>query len=154
MAAVGLVTVSLRRSVRGCIESIITQSPPRREVRRRSSATQHFGYQEGQLKRLLGVQPGVAGGLVPAGQVGLLDGLRTTEALGDVLPGELDVQTARVGAQMVVYLEIAEHLVDDPVEMAGLVAVGRLDRVAMHRVALPDHLVPGGGDLLQDRGKR
>ena len=66
--------------------------------------------------------------------------LGAAEALGDVLAGQLDVQAARVGLQVAVHLEVAEHLVDDPVEVAGLVAVGGLDGVAVHRVALPDDL--------------
>ena len=49
-----------------------------------------------------------------------------------------------------VHLEEALHLVDDPVEVPGLVAGRRLVGVAVHRVALPDDLVPGGGDLLHD----
>src|SRR6266545_4308330 len=66
-------------------------------------------------------------------------------------PEQLDVQPARVGTHLAVHLEVPEHLVDDPVEVAGLVPVGRLDRVAVHRVALPDHVVPGRGHLLHDR---
>ena len=77
--------------------------------------------------------------------------MRPTETFGDVLAGDLDVDAARVGAQRAVHLEEALHLVDDAVEMPGLVAVGRLVGVAVHRVALPDHLVAGGLDLLDDR---
>ncbi len=54
-------------------------------------------------------------------------------------------------AQRPVHLEEALHLVDDPVEVAGLVPGGRLVGVAVHRVALPDHLMAGGLHLLDDR---
>ena len=106
---------------------------------------QHLRDEERQLQRLLRVQPRVAGGLVAVGQVDVLDLLGAAEALGDVLAGELDVDAARVGAQRAVHLEEAEHLVDDPVEVPGLVAVGRLVGVAVHRVALPHDLVAAGG---------
>src|SRR5438046_903037 len=53
MPAVGLVTVSDRRSTR--------------------SATEHLRHEERQFQRLLGVQARVAGGLVPAGQVRVHD---------------------------------------------------------------------------------
>src|SRR5690606_847735 len=133
MAGVGRVTVSERRSTSG------------------GSATEHLGDEERQLQRLLGVQPRVAGGLVTVRQVHVLNRLRAAEALGDVLAGQLDVQAARVRAQRAVHLEVAEHLVDDPVEVPGLVAVGRLDGVAVHGVALPHHPRAGRGDLLDDR---
>src|SRR5919112_1799795 len=51
----------------------------------RRSTTEHLRDQEGQFQALLGVQPGVAGGLVPARQVQVLDALRAAETLGDVL---------------------------------------------------------------------
>ncbi|MCO5546650.1 hypothetical protein L7F22_000084 [Adiantum nelumboides] len=115
------------------------------------SAAQHLRDEERQLQALLGVQPRVAGRLVAAGEVGVGDPLRTAEALGDVLAGDLDVDAAGVRAERAVHLEEALHLVDDPVEVPGLVAGRGLVGVAVHRVALPDDLVPGGGDLLDDR---
>src|SRR5436305_15083784 len=99
IAAVGRVTVSERRSI--------------------SSSTQHLRDQEGQLQRLTGVQSRVAGGLVPAVEVLVADLHGAAEALGDVLAGQLDVDTARPGAQRPMDVEEAEHLVDDPVEVAG-----------------------------------
>ena len=56
-----------------------------------------------------------------------------------------------MGAQPPVHLEETLHFVDDAVEVAGLVPGGRLMGVAVHRVALPDHLMPGGLHLLDDR---
>src|SRR4051794_1201776 len=109
IASVGRVTVSERRSTRPEVEL---------------SATQHLRDQEGQLQGLAGVQPGVAGGLVPAVEVLVADLHGAAEALGDVLAGQLDVDAARPGAQRPVDVEEAEHLVDDAVEVPGLVAGG------------------------------
>src|SRR3954454_13263238 len=107
------------------------------------SASQHLGDEERELERLLGVEPRVAGRLVAAGEVLVRDVLRAAEALGDVFPGDLDVDAARVAAERGVHLEEALPLVHDPVEVPGLVPGGRLVGVAVHRVALPDDLVPG-----------
>src|SRR3954454_18274899 len=102
MAAVGRVTVSDRRSI--------------------GSATQHLRDEEGEFERLAGVQPGVARGLVPAVEVLVADLLGAAEALRDVLTGQLDVDAARPGAEGTVHVEEAQDLVDDAVEVAGLVA--------------------------------
>src|SRR4051812_13589868 len=140
IAGVGRVTVSERRST-------VAPAPPSGGIAVSRSATEHLRHQEGQLETLLGVQPRVAGRLVPVGQIEILDPLRPAQALGDILTGQFDVDAARVCAQPAVHLEVAEHHVDDPVEVAGLVAVAGLVRVAVHRVALPDHLGPGRGHL-------
>src|SRR5690349_16885654 len=84
MPSVGLVIVSARRTT----GPVAARSP-----------TKHLRHEEGQLHRLLGVQPRVAGRLVPARQVRVLDRLRAAQALGHVLAGQLHVQAARVGAQ-------------------------------------------------------
>src|SRR5919202_1230126 len=119
IGSVGRVTVSERRST----------APRRVPPRGREwwgaggpSGTQHLRDQEGQLQRLAGVQPGVAGGLVPAVEVLVADVHGAAEALGDVLAGQLDVDAARPGAQGPVDVEEAEDLVDDPVEVPRLVA--------------------------------
>src|SRR3982750_1019478 len=119
MPGVGRVTVSERRSTAPC------RVPPRACERWEAggvSTTQHLRHEEGELQRLTGVQPRVAGGLVPAVEVLVADLHRAAEALGDVLTGELDVDAAGPGAQGAVHVEEAEHLVDDAVEVAGLVA--------------------------------
>src|SRR4051812_6655366 len=92
MAAVGRVTVSERRSAN-------------------RSATQHLRDEERQLQGLLRVEPRVARGLIPVGEVLVDDRLGAAEAFGDVLAGELDVQAAGVGLQLAVDLEVAEDLV-------------------------------------------
>ena len=52
------------------------------------------------------------------------------------------------------HLEEAPDLVDDVVELAGLVAVLGLEGVAVHRIADPGHLDAGRGDLLDKVGKQ
>ncbi len=49
------------------------------------------------------------------------------------------------------HLEKTLHFIDNAIEVTGLEPRGRLVGVAVHRVALPDHLMPGGLDLLHDR---
>src|SRR5690349_6015416 len=143
IASVGRVTVSERRST-----TAPCRDPPRACEwwgAGGPSATEHLRDQEGQLEGLAGVQPGVAGGLVPAVEVLVADLHGAAEALGDVLAGQLDVDAAGPGAQAAVDVEEAEHLVDDPVEVPGLVAGRGLVGVAVHRVALPDHGVAARG---------
>ncbi len=60
---------------------------------------QHLRDEERQFERLLGVQAGIACGLVATGQVEIGDVLRAAEALGDVLTGQLDVDAARMGPE-------------------------------------------------------
>ena len=105
---------------------------------------QPLGDAERELERLLDVQPRVARGLVAAAQVGRGQLGGAADALGDVVAGQLDVQAARMGAQRGVHVEEPVHLVDDPVEVPGLDAVGGLLGVAVHRVALPHDEVPRG----------
>src|SRR4029077_14557102 len=102
------------------------------------------GDAEGQVQGLTAVEPGVARGLIPLAQVGFGDVLAAADALGDVVASELDVDAARMRAERAVHLEEARDLVQHVVEVPGLVAAGRLDRVAVHRVAYPHHGGPAG----------
>ena len=88
----------------------------------------------------LGVQPRVADACGSGRTAPLGDRLRAADAFGDVLAGHLDMHAAGMGALGVVDGEEAAHLGQDAVERPGLVAGRRLDRVAVHRVARPDHL--------------
>src|SRR4051812_22791571 len=110
MPSVGRVTVSLRRS-------IIWSSS--REFRQRSAATgaKHFRNQESELQRLGAVEPRVAHRLVTVLQTGLVEGLATTQALGHVTPGQLDVHATGPGTERMVHLEEPAHLADHVVEV-------------------------------------
>src|SRR5689334_6653319 len=102
-----------------------------------SGLSEHLRDEEGELEGLDPVQAGVADRLVAVGQAGLVDLLAAADALGDVVTGELDVDAAGPGAEAAVHVEEALDLVDDVVEAARLVARGRLEGVAVHRVADP-----------------
>src|SRR3546814_20981670 len=67
---------------------------------------------------------------------------RAAGAFGDVLPRHLGVDAARDRALGAMHREEAAYLGQDPVERPRLVAVGRLDAVAVHRVAAPPHRMP------------
>ena len=98
------------------------------------------GDEERELQRLDPVEARVAHRLVPVGEPGLAEQLAAADALGDVVTGELDVDAAGPGAERAVDVEEALHLLDHVVEVAGLVAGGGLERVAVHRVAHPGDL--------------
>src|SRR5690606_2634969 len=108
-----------------------------RPVSLTSSFPEHLRHEEGHLQRLLVVEPRVDERRVPARERGVVDLLAAAEHLGDVVTGQLDVQTARHRAEALVDLEEAADLVDDVTEAPGLVAVGGGDAVAVHRVAHP-----------------
>src|SRR5690349_8220987 len=117
IAAVGWVRVSESRST--CTDGALGGI--------RSVLGQHLGDQEGQLEALLVVQPRVADRLVALVEVGVEDLLGATEALGDVVAGQLDVDAPGHGAEALVHLEEAAHLLHDVLEVAGLVAAGGLE---------------------------
>jgi len=116
--------------------------------RRRSRLAQHPCDEERQLERLDPVEARVADRLVAVGQVDLEQVLAAADALGDVVTGELDVDSAGPGAERAVHVEEALDLLDDVVEAPGLVARGGFEGVAVHRVAHPGHVDAGRGDLL------
>src|SRR5947208_971679 len=60
----------------------------------RRSAAEQFGDPEGEVKGLPGVEARVAQRLVADIQIGVEDFLGAAQALGDVVPGELDVDPA------------------------------------------------------------
>src|SRR5262245_62903267 len=112
----------------------VTPEGARRTTRASAGAAEELGGLEREVERLPRVQARVAHGLVALLEVRAEDFVGATQALGDVLAGELDVEPARpdVGA-----LTRGEELVDlgrDVVEAAGLVPALVLERVAVHRV--------------------
>src|SRR5690606_9015682 len=94
---------------------------------RLSVVAQHLGDVEGHLEGLLVVQARIHQRLVPAGQSLLVHVLTSTEHLGDIVTGELDVQSTRDRADAVVHLEESVHLVDHGAELTGLVPGRRRD---------------------------
>ena len=105
-----------------------------------------FRDEERQVERLAPVEAGVAGGLVAVVQVALGEMVPAARAFGDVVPGELEMDAAGMGAQGAVDFEEAGDLGQDVVEVAGLVTAGGYGRVGVHRVAHPgDRGAVGGG---------
>ena len=107
-----------------------------------ASFFQRFGNQECQFQRLVGVEPWVAMGVVAVGEAGFADRAGAADAFGDVLAGHFDVDAAGIGAFGLVHLEELLHLTKNLREVAGLVAAGGLDGVAVHRIGTPQHLAP------------
>src|SRR5438045_3217931 len=79
---------------------------------------------------------------ITIGKRGLADLLGAADAFGDVLPSQLEMYASGIASLGSVDREGAMQLVEDPVEPARLVAVGRRDRVAVHRIDAPHHLTP------------
>lgn len=73
------------------------------------------------------------------------------DALGDVVRGGLQVQPGGHAAGAGHRQAERRHLLGDAAHQAGLVAAGRDDGVAVHRVAQPDHRVPGRAHRLHQR---
>jgi len=86
------------------------------------------------------VQTGIAERLVAHREIGFVDLLRTSQALGHVVTGEFDVDAARVGSGGVMGLEESLDLVDNVVEAPRLVAGRGGEPVAVHRVADPERI--------------
>src|SRR3546814_15965835 len=77
-------------------------------------------------------------GVVAIGKVLLCERRRAAGALGDILPRHLAVNAAGASALGRAEGEAGADSGEDPGHRAGLVAVGRFDRVAMHRIAGPE----------------
>ncbi len=112
---------------------------------------EHLSQQEGHFEALPGVEARVAVRVVTVRQrlFGYVD--RAAGTLGDVLAGHLGMDAAGMGPLGAVDGEEAAHLGQDAVEGARLIAGRRLDRVAVHRIARPDHrmaLTRDGADQL------
>src|ERR1700690_2410708 len=99
---------------------------------------QTFRYEEGKLKRLIGVEPRIAMRVVAARQILFRNRLRAAQAFGDVLPRHLEMYTARMRPLGAVHFEECPHFFDNSLEGAGLEAALRCDGVAVHGIARPD----------------
>jgi len=107
------------------------------------SVAKEFGDAEGQLDALAAVQPGIAHRLVAVAQVAGGHLGSTSQAFGDVVAGQLQVDAARVGADVPVGGEEPGHLGQHVLEVAGLATVVGGERVAVHGIAHPHHGVAG-----------
>src|SRR2546430_5954593 len=92
------------------------------------------------------------------GALGVLVGesARTAGALGDVVPGELDVHPAQIRSELSVDAERQVQLLEDVLEAARLDSAGGRLGVAVHRIAHPQHRLSGLADRfdrLRERGR-
>jgi hypothetical protein len=69
-----------------------------------------------EVDRLLGIEPGIADGVVAVLEVGVGDHARAAGAFGDVLAGHLDVDAASVRALGAVHVEERLDLLEDALE--------------------------------------
>src|SRR5262249_24450962 len=67
------------------------------------------------------------------------DSARATGAFRYVLPGHFKVHASGIRPFGRVDLEESTNLFQDQIERSGLIASRRRDRIAMHRVARPQH---------------
>src|SRR5260370_830950 len=100
---------------------------------------EQFRDQESHVDRLLGIEAGIADRVISIVEILIGDGARAADAFGHVLAGHFQMDAAGMGAFRRVNREERLHFRQDAVERAGLVARGRGDGVAMHRIARPDH---------------
>src|SRR3954451_17671503 len=107
-------------------------------------AAQQLGHPERQVDRLPGVQARVAHGFVTRVEVFVEDLLRAAQALGDIVAGELHVNSAGPRALRLVSAKEATDLVENPLEVARLAPGLRREGVGMHGIAGPDDRVIGG----------
>src|SRR5712671_7225608 len=100
---------------------------------------QKFGDQESHVDRLLGIEAGIADGVVAIAEILMGDGAGAADAFGDILPGHLEMNAAGMGALRSVNAEERLDLRQDAVERPGLVAGVGADGVAVHWIARPHH---------------
>src|SRR6476659_9946522 len=114
---------------------------------------EQFGDQEGHVDGLFGIETGIAGRVIAVVEVLVGDGAGAADAFGDVLPGHFQVHAAGMGAFGGMDGEERFHLRQHAVERPGLVARGRGDGVAVHRVAGPDDDAPFALHSADQRGQ-
>src|ERR1700722_15095107 len=95
---------------------------------------QKIGDHEGHFDRLLRIEARIAKGVIPIVQIRLRDDARAAGAFGHVLAGHLEVNSAGVDALGAAGGEEVAHFLGDAFGRPRLVAVRRLDRIAVHRV--------------------
>src|SRR5947209_16244787 len=79
-----------------------------------------FGHEESKLKRLVGIQSGIAMRVVAPRQILFRDRLRAAQAFGDILARHFEMHAAGVRAFGAMNLEEGFHLFEDALERACL----------------------------------
>jgi hypothetical protein len=109
-----------------------------------------IGDEEGEFEGLIGVEAGVAEGMVALGEVIFGDFLGAAGAFGDVFTGHFDVDAAGISAVCLVGGEVGMNLFENVVEGAGLEAAGAGDGVPVHGVAGPEDVSTFGRDACEE----
>src|SRR5450631_3146386 len=113
---------------------------------------EQFGDQERHIDRLLGIEAGIAHRVITIVEILIGDGAGAADAFGDVLTRHFQMDAAGMGAFRGVDREERFYFRQNAIERTGLVARGRRDGVAMHRIAGPDHhftLALNGADQMR-----
>src|SRR6476469_2260841 len=85
---------------------------------------EQFGREEGEIDRLVGVEPRIADRVIAVVEIGVRNGARAAGAFGDVLSGHLEMYTAGIGALGGMHLEEVAYFLEDEIERPRLVAGG------------------------------
>src|SRR5215208_498156 len=96
---------------------------------------EQFRDQDSHVDRLLGVEPGIAHGVIAIVEILIRDRARAADAFGYVLAGHFQMDAAGMGALRGVDGEERLHLRQDTVERPRLVAAAGTNGVAVHRIA-------------------
>src|SRR5258706_9993473 len=109
------------------------------------SAPYELGEPEREVERLARVQPRVAARLVLVLELLAAYVVAASEAFGDVVAGQFDMDCARPYVGRATRQKKLLDFVHDRVEVTGLVAALMRVGVAVHRIARPDDRMTGPG---------
>src|SRR5581483_1325845 len=115
------------------------------------STAQEFRHPERQIERLARIEAGVTSRGVAGTEIAFDDLLCAAEAFGDVVAGELHVHTTGPRPLFAVHREEGAQLGEDDIKTPRLSPTFAGERVAVHRIADPDHGMALGFDCPQDR---
>src|SRR5690606_25765851 len=111
------------------------------------------GDEHRHLEGLLVVQPGIDPGAVVPAQVVLVEAAGAADALGDVLPRELEVDATQGRAEPGVDVERGGQFAEDAIEPPGLDAARQGLGVAVHRVGHPEDPATSPPERLDEWGQ-
>src|SRR5699024_2755291 len=96
------------------------------------------------------IQPRVNQGLIALVKRGLVYFYGSAQAFGNIITGQLDVQSTRMSSGSLGDFKETTDLVHDVFEATGLVTIGRSNGIAMHRIVDPKWRSSGGFDTLHN----
>src|SRR5690625_918918 len=96
------------------------------------------------------IQPRVNQGLIALVKRGLVYFYGSAQAFGNIITGQLDVQSTRMSSGSLGDFKETTDLVHDVFQATGLVTIGRSNGIAMHRIVDPKWRSSGGFDTLHN----